>query len=530
MEVVTVAAFLQLYLYISVSGEAANQTAFGALGNNTRLPCYSLSNVTPSFTRWMKNGQEIISRNHSAATPSPGRRLIILDDGSLDILGITPWDEGTYLCNSTFQNNTTHTSVQLQVVGGPENVSTSIGPATVLSNGTHVVYLGSAVSFNCSSYSYPSQNLSWRFHGANSSNDSLASGSGSWLDFRMEDIQPSAQGEYICRAQNTLSHREADRSTQLLVYYAPQRHPECLWRPGEDPSKIQFNCTWFGAYPTPTLRWGENHHGAGSNLDGHLYVFGEAHNLTLTLNRSLLFDGQLLKCTAQHPALAPGEEKSCSFNLKSPYPEGEPLVAALEDTSVTLSCTEASSLPPANTTWRRGAQQEDIVPGSKYVVSLVGPVLRLTIVNVSKEDEGLYFCRSENPLGIRELEVYLSVKTSSAYTGAIIGIFLAVLIVGSGVIIAKTVYSSRDRICLGSGFGRMEEERGDVLSLVDSDEEEIFQDTVPRLPPLNNGHHTTRVQIHRIPSSDHEDTEMTDRNAQQQEDTVIEEPVDLVTF
>lgn len=44
-------------------------------------------------------------------------------------------------------------------------------------------------------------------------------------------------------------------------------------------------------------------------------------------------------------------------------------------------------------------------------------------------------------------------------------------------------------------------ERNDVLNLVDSDDEEIFQDAVPRLPVLPNGHSTTLVEIHRIPSS-----------------------------
>lgn len=39
------------------------------------------------------------------------------------------------------------------------------------------------------------------------------------------------------------------------------------------------------------------------------------------------------------------------------------------------------------------------------------------------------------------------------------------------------------------------------MNLVESDDEQIFQDAVPRLPPLTNGHQTTLVQIHRIPSS-----------------------------
>ena len=77
---------------------------------------------------------------------------------------------------------------------------------------------------------------------------------------------------------------------------------------------------------------------------------------------------------------------------------------------MTLICMEDSSVPPANTTWRRGAEQVEIKPGSKYLVAESGTELRLTIYNVSKEDEGIYFCRSENPLAVRELEVYLTVK------------------------------------------------------------------------------------------------------------------------
>lgn len=87
------------------------------------------------------------------------------------------------------------------------------------------------------------------------------------------------------------------------------------------------------------------------------------------------------------------------------------MATALEGSSITLTCTEHVSIPPANTTWRKGLQQEDIVPGSKYVLTEEGAVLKLTIHNISKDDEGVYFCRSENPLAVRELEVYLTVKS-----------------------------------------------------------------------------------------------------------------------
>lgn len=82
-----------------------------------------------------------------------------------------------------------------------------------------------------------------------------------------------------------------------------------MWVPAQDPSHIQFNCTWFGAYPTPTLRWAEEQ-GAG-----HVYASEVTASLSVTLNRSELHDNQTLKCMAQHLALAAGKKKSCSFTL-----------------------------------------------------------------------------------------------------------------------------------------------------------------------------------------------------------------------
>lgn len=88
---------------------------------------------------------------------------------------------------------------------------------------------------------------------------------------------------------------------------------------------------------------------------------------------------------------------------------------AQEGDSITLTCTEVESIPPADITWRKGLRQEDVVPGFKYTLSQEGPVLQLTIHNVSRDDQGVYFCRSENLLGVRELEVYLTVRSESGW-------------------------------------------------------------------------------------------------------------------
>lgn len=533
MKIVAIAALLHLYSSASAEPSAevpADTVLTAAPGDVALLPCSSGGGgsgvVAPILTIWIKDGQEIA--RSGAATPEEGQRVAVSRDGSLSIAAVVASDQGNYLCDSTWpDNSSSKAGVLLRVA----DLTTSIYPATALPNGTLYTRRGSNVAFTCSSQQ-PWQ-LTWAFSGASGQNESLNSTSGRELSLRIDHIQPDAQGLYSCRAERASAQQQAasgsssSSSTELLVYYVPDRHPQCVWGPATDPQHFHFNCSWLGAYPSPNLTWVDE--GAAG---GQLHQWALADGLSLRLNRSELWDGQTLRCRAQHPVLADTDKNSCSFTFRPPFPEGEPLVTAPLGPSVTLTCSETTSIPPANTTWKKGLQQEDITVGPKYTLSGEGPDFQLTIHNVSKDDEGVYFCRSENPLAVRELEVYLTIRASSAYTGVIIGIFIATLIVGSAAVLAKALYSSRHQICLGNGFGPVDADGGgDVLNLVESDEEHIFQDTVPRLPPVSNGRTTTLVQIHRIPSSDHEDLETADTSAEQPEEMIqTEEPEDLITY
>lgn len=88
-----------------------------------------------------------------------------------------------------------------------------------------------------------------------------------------------------------------------------------MWAPALDPSHIHFNCTWLEVYPTPMLSWVDNQGDEGSGQKGHVYVSEETNSLSVMLNRSMLSDGQTLRCVAQHVVLPPGKERSCSFTI-----------------------------------------------------------------------------------------------------------------------------------------------------------------------------------------------------------------------
>ncbi|XP_038149435.1 V-set and immunoglobulin domain-containing protein 10 isoform X1 [Cyprinodon tularosa] len=488
----------------AVSGNDTETVLSATPGGSVILDCAG-QRAARVWTSWMKDGNIITSKGGPFTDTDPAdQRFTLEPNGSLSISPVITEDSGSFLCSSGLSDNITVIErVQLQVILGPNNVSATIFPAVKLLNGTLVTQRGSSIYFKCLSLSYPSQQLNLTFSGASANNISLASTVLPVLEHSIQNIEPESQGVYTCTALNTFSKRRVDNRTELLIYYVPSTHPDCMVVQTQDTSSVQLNCSWFGAYPTPRLRWEE---------DGDFQV---TESLVVTLNSSKLSDGQKMTCTAQHELLTKEKARSCSIILKTPYPEGQPLVTVLQGTNMTLTCTENVSVPPANTTWRKGQSQDLIVPGSKYILSSEGPELKLTIVNMSEDDERYYFCRSENALGVQELEVYITVKTSSsAYTGAVIGVFIAALIVGSAVAVAKALYSRRHTICLGGGFMQAED-RGDVLDLVDSDDEQIIHDTVPQLPPLANGRHTTLVQIHRIPSSDdHEEIEAVEAKPQ----------------
>lgn len=90
----------------------------------------------------------------------------------------------------------------------------------------------------------------------------------------------------------------------------PDRHPLCVWGPATDPQHFLFNCSWLGAYPSPNLTWVDG--GVGG---GQLHQWALADGLSLRLNRSELWDGQTLRCHAQHPVLADTDKNSCSFTF-----------------------------------------------------------------------------------------------------------------------------------------------------------------------------------------------------------------------
>ncbi|XP_048851780.1 V-set and immunoglobulin domain-containing protein 10 [Brienomyrus brachyistius] len=498
-----------IFMFLLLTGACdgkPTETVLGAPGGTVTLPCVgSAENQTLFSTSWFKEGKIVASRNQSSnITMAEDSRFSISDRQNLTITNLKETDQGLYNCNTSRQYFTVLEDIQLLIVSGPVQVVMDIQPATALTHDTFFVNNGSSVTIRCSSKSNPSQNLSLIFEDVKI----LTSSPLSSLEFHLHNIQPTNQGLYRCVARNLLSNVTVTNTTQLFVYHAPEGHPECYSKTGNDSTELLLHCSWPGGYPAPTLRWAEVL-GAQTTKKPVLNVSNNADTLEVLFNRTLLYDRQPLVCVSVYQTSDLVKTDSCDITLLSPYPEGEPLVTAVEGGNITLSCEEARSVPVAKTTWRRTLKEDVIIPSSRHIISQEGPMLRLTIVNVTQQDEGAYFCRSENPVQDIELEIILTVKSSARNTGGIIGAFLAVLIFGAGIAIGLSAYRHRDRICLGNAFIHMGEERTDVFNLVESEDEneEVVADTT--MTTVANGHPSSLVQVHCFLSSDNEDQDGT---------------------
>lgn len=79
--------------------------------------------------------------------------------------------------------------------------------------------------------------------------------------------------------------------------------------------------------------------------------------------------------------------------------------------NVTLTCRLTEGVPAARLSWLRGITQPEIQPGGRFLIAQEGNVSRLTIQNCSQgTDGGCYVCKAQNPVGLREMFVCLTVK------------------------------------------------------------------------------------------------------------------------
>uniref|UniRef100_A0A669PJ27 V-set and immunoglobulin domain containing 10 n=1 Tax=Phasianus colchicus TaxID=9054 RepID=A0A669PJ27_PHACC len=261
---------------------------------------------------------------------------------------------------------------------------------------------------------------------------------------RISELRLQDEGNYTCK--EVLNKTDHEHRVQLLVASKsvpelppldpPRSTPKCWAETSSSGLMLQLFCSWPGGYPHPTLHWQEE----GHDLENSSWLISSTSSSDThveTLNSSYLSHRKVFKCVGSH--VVKQEEPACSVEIKVPSLELEPPKTCFVGDNVTLTCRVTESVPPARLTWLRGITQPEIEPGGRYFIAQEGNVSHLTIQNCSQGiDGGCYVCKAQNPVGLREVFVCLTVKQPTnivGVVGAVVVLSLIAVLTISGVVL-----------------------------------------------------------------------------------------------
>nr|Q6GMZ9.2 RecName: Full=V-set and immunoglobulin domain-containing protein 10; Flags: Precursor [Xenopus laevis] len=497
--------FLVLCLHLWVTVEGYLGVFRGDVNETITLSC---NNVT-ELTAWFKDNNSGVVLACDGENSSDGR-FSRINGSSLVITMLQIQDEGNYSCSKCSEDKSSQAYIQLKVSSGPYNVLADISPTRTLPNGTIYTSVGSNLSFGCSSNSYPAPDLEIVLQRTDANPEPFPSIKGNnFLQFNLINVASNYQGNYTCSAVNPLSGRKLNSTRQLLVYRPPITSIKCYANNSLGFSKMLLSCSWPGGYPDPLLQWEQD----GKIIANESFAANTKDTLVTYLNSSSLRVRQQFQCSGKHLSTKENNMKTCQIQIDLPLLESQPMRTCFTGENVTLSCSVSGAVPSATITWLRNISdpESDIQPGKKYLISQKDSLSYLTILNCShEEDEGYYTCKAENVLGIKEINVWLTVNKPHNIVGLVTALLLLFLLVVA--IITGTVLYCDPQIYLKANPFRSG--ATDVLVLVDSEDEENeevfdtaesvqYTDIVPNVPPpAANGHLSKHeVMFHRPPES-----------------------------
>ncbi|NXW04156.1 VSI10 protein, partial [Fregetta grallaria] len=395
------------------------EVVFGKVGGSILLLCRNVSKEATEVVWFQGDPHSFPPLFSSRVAFPPDVRFSLVDNSSLRITELRVQDEGNYTCKEVLNKTDHEHRVQLLVAnvlcrsllpsfwcedGGPSAdelfvLSLRVQPADFDGNTTFLKFTaGSTVLGAC--LLLPAQAILSAF--------------------------------FSCCVSCVSDH------VLFFLIDPPQSTPKCWAETSSSGLMLQLFCSWPGGYPHPTLHWREE----GRDLENSSWVISSTSSSDThveTLNSSHLSHRKVFKCVGSH--VVKQEEPTCTVEIKIPSLESEPPKTCFVGDNVTLTCRVTESTPAARVTWLRSITQPEveIQPGGRYLIAQEGNVSRLTIRNCSQGiDGGCYVCKAQNPVGLRELFVCLTVKQPVnivGVVGAVVVLSLLAILTVTGVVL-----------------------------------------------------------------------------------------------
>ncbi|XP_056619313.1 carcinoembryonic antigen-related cell adhesion molecule 1 [Triplophysa dalaica] len=302
--------------------------------------------------QWMKNNIYLVGDSRITFTNQ---------NSTLRLTQLNINDNGQYKCVAINDvSNMNSTAYNLMVNYGPRNVSIS-GPS--------VTAVGTSVTLNCSSDSYPQSHYSWYFNGSRVWDRSV---------YITGALLVNNRGQYTCSAMNNITGQTSNASMEITVIV-----PVSAITVNVNNQQPVFNqsftltCNVVGDFYS--IAWMKN---GGRLLPNNRNTFSN-NNSTMTINQLALNDGGLYQCSAWSPV---SNMTSVAYNLTVNHGPWNTAISGSTvgavGSSVTYSCS-ATSQPTSQYSWFfRGSKMLD---NSDYVIS-----------NLTMNNGGQYTCMAYN--------------------------------------------------------------------------------------------------------------------------------------
>ncbi|XP_035390603.1 B-cell receptor CD22-like, partial [Electrophorus electricus] len=330
---------------ISPSGEIVE-------GSSVTLTCSSDANPPVQNYNWFKE-KTLLGKESTHIIPN-----------------ISSEDSGEYKCKSSNEHGSKYSSLILNVMYPPKNVSVSISPSGEIVE-------GSSVTLTCSSDANPPvQNYNWFKEKTLLGKEST---------HIIPNISSEDSGEYKCKSSN--EHGSKYSSLILNVMYPPKNVSVSISPSGEivEGSSVTLTCSSDANPPVQNYTWFKEKKLLGK----------ESTHIIPNISSE---DSGEYKCKSSNEH----GSKYSSVILNVMYPPKNVSVSItpsgeiLEGSSVTLTCSSDANPPVQNYNWFK----EKI---------LLGKESTHIIPNISFQDSGEYKCKSSNEHGSKYSSVILNV-------------------------------------------------------------------------------------------------------------------------
>uniref|UniRef100_A0A3B4AQ99 Obscurin, cytoskeletal calmodulin and titin-interacting RhoGEF b n=1 Tax=Periophthalmus magnuspinnatus TaxID=409849 RepID=A0A3B4AQ99_9GOBI len=405
-------------------------------GKDATLSCTIVGSPTPLVT-WEKDKLCLKS----------GGRFKTVEDGDvyrLTIYELTLEDSGQYMCRAKNTVGEAYAAVTLKVALPAEMAQRA--PAFLEKPMSARVCLGGDVLFHCRVVAHPEANFDWekdgRYLGESSRVKIINENDGSTL--KIQSVRNLDSGTYTCRAQNTAGRAHAsaalmvdsqdprqltlDKSSTSLLSHLQKRKEEmkkdiavyCTEEKSStsitDSLELQLRasmlaklpkgvftrtCTvtegkhaklscFVTGHPKPHIIWRKD----GSNIsEGRRHVIYEdqAENFILKILYCKQTDNGLYTCNATNMAGQTYSAVLVTVKPKVPFRRKLHDVEVQEKSSATMLCEVPLSI--TNTSWFM--EETKLEQNTKYRMEQDGTLRRLTIHNVTTNDDGVYICETQ---------------------------------------------------------------------------------------------------------------------------------------